>query len=560
MRSTLRYGVTPIVIFLLFLAFNLVWIDKIPNIRWDFSQQKIHTLSPAARQLMTTLEGPVDLYFFNDQQHPRRNSAEKRYSLRVEDLLKEYEKAASGNINLHIIHPAPFSEDAYKAGLFGLDDQLGFFGLIGTRAGQGAQRIEAFSSDREALLEYEIGHLLQKLSNPERRSIGLLSGLSINESSGRVVTQLKRHFNVVDLAPRIERVPQTLKTLMVVHPEKLPEHALYAIDQFVLGGGKLLMFTEPVRDIPSNTAASRVSAMLAGWGVHMQTGRMLVDSTYATGPGTLTLPREATNANDISSGKINALSMSISGALSRVEKSRTLFTPLLQSSAQSRLVSIGASSPQDEASTKAQHYVIAARVEGPAYSAFSEGVEGQPAVLQKASQIHAVIVADADMLTDALNNPSNNDNTLFALNVLDNLAAPEALANIRPRPLAGHSLHVLKAMRTAAEQTYREKADELERSLERTEREWRLLQPQAVALSPQSVDTNTQLQALNKERLRLPMELHSLNVAAYAEVQRLVFIIKLTLIAAVPLVLCLIAWVLFLYQNRRRTLPPEAFH
>ncbi len=40
MRSTLRTGMTLTVILLLFLAFNLVWVAKIPDIRWDFSEKK----------------------------------------------------------------------------------------------------------------------------------------------------------------------------------------------------------------------------------------------------------------------------------------------------------------------------------------------------------------------------------------------------------------------------------------------------------------------------------------------------------------------------------------
>lgn len=93
MRSALRAGMTLIITLLLFLAFNLVWLPKLPDIRWDFSQQKIHTLSPATRQLLTTLESPVDLYYFNSKV-PQKSHALKRYSQRVEDLLKAFEKAA----------------------------------------------------------------------------------------------------------------------------------------------------------------------------------------------------------------------------------------------------------------------------------------------------------------------------------------------------------------------------------------------------------------------------------------------------------------------------------
>jgi len=107
---------TLIVISLLFLAFNLVWVKYIPDIRWDASQQKIHTLSLPARQLLATLESPIDLYYFNSRNDPRRSQVLNRYGERVEDLLKQYEKAAKGMLNLHIIDPPPYSEDAYKAG------------------------------------------------------------------------------------------------------------------------------------------------------------------------------------------------------------------------------------------------------------------------------------------------------------------------------------------------------------------------------------------------------------------------------------------------------------
>ena len=103
MRSTLRTGMTLTVILLLFLAFNLVWVGKLPDVRWDVSQSKTHTLSPPVEQFIAALEEPVDLYYFNSNNDPKRHYAVKRYSKRIEDRLKEYEQHAKGMINLHII-------------------------------------------------------------------------------------------------------------------------------------------------------------------------------------------------------------------------------------------------------------------------------------------------------------------------------------------------------------------------------------------------------------------------------------------------------------------------
>ncbi|MBD8268269.1 Gldg family protein [Pseudomonas fluorescens] len=575
MRSALRMGMTLIVISLLFLAFNLVWINKLPDIRWDLSQQNIHTLSPATQHLLATLDSPLDLYYFNSLTTPKKSRTVKRFGQRVEDLLQEFESAADGMINLHIIDPAPFSEDAYKASLFGLDDTQGFLGLIGTRAGQGTQRIEAFNPVDEPLLEYQISQLIDKLMHPQRRNVGLLSGLPLDDSASQLMEQMRRQFNLVELASNISRVPASIGSLMVVQPRALTEQTLYGIEQFVLSGGKLMIFIDPVSEMGTETvsADSRLDGLLTTWGIQMPPNKLLVDSLYASsaslGPGMptvlhparLKLPRQAMTAYDISTWKLNSLSVSSSGALLRSRKSRTTFTPLLQSSRQSALLDAArfASATQfdtliDEAATSGQRHVIAARIVGPAYSAFPDGLRGQPPGLQKAVRIEVVVVADTDLLADAVSQTTANDNVQFVLNTLDNLAAPAKLADIRPH-ITSRSLSALEPMREAAAQAYREKAAELERRLERTEQAWQRLNPQTKSLGTQAVDTNTQLQALNKERLRLPMELHALKAQAYAPLRRFERIVKLLMIVTVPLVLCLIAWARYRCLCRRRWAP-----
>ncbi len=580
MRSALSTGMTLLVILLMFLAFNLSWVNNLPEVRWDFSQQKKHTLSPAARNLLATLEHPLDLYYFNSSHDPKRSHALKRYGERVEDLLNEFEKASKGMINLHVIDPAPYSEDAYKAGLFGLDDKQGFLGLIGTRAGQNPQRIDVFSRDDEPLLEYEISHLIYKLMHPDPPTIGVLTGLALNESAGRAMAQMHQHFNLVSLASNTSKVPESIGTLMVVHPRALPEHALYAIEQFVLRGGKLMIFIDPVSASDANTPAvdSRLDGLLAAWGIQMPTDKLLVDHVYALSSSLspdapalrhaarLNLPRQAMTASDVSTWKLSTVVVSSSGALSRVRKGRTTLTPLLQSSRQSalmdtdRVAAAPASDSLIDGTTPGQRQVIAARIEGPAYSAFPEGLGGQSPGLQKAANIQVVVVADTDLLMDSVINSAPNTNVLFVLNTLDNLAAPNILANIQPRVMAGDAPTALEQMREAAAQAYTQKAGELQKRLEQTEQEWQRLNPPSIEFGTQAVDTNTQLQALNKERLRLPMELQALKVEAYASVHRMERNLKLLMICAVPLPLCLIAWAVFVYHRRRRSVVATACH
>lgn len=337
-----------------------------------------------------------------------------------------------------------------------------------------------------------------------------------------------------------------------------------------------MLFIDPLTEQRSNLPPenTRLNELLAAWGIQMPTNKLVVDDLYTPRetPGApnqvrLNLPRQAMNTNDISTWNLNRVTVSSSGALSQLGKSRTTFTPILQSSEQSVLLDANSLTSaakidalMEEASNQERSHVIAARIEGPSYSVFPDGIKGLPPGLQKAANIHVVVVADTDMLMDKVNNSAPDGNALFVLNTLDNLSAPDTLAAIRPRVAQERSSNRLEAMRKVAKQAYRVKAGELERRLQRTEQEWQRLSPWTTALGTQAVDTTTRLQALNKERLRLPMELHALELEAYAQVRHMEWAIKLVVTFAIPLTLCLIAWMVFLGQRRRRLKAGSVIH
>ena len=320
----------------------------------------------------------------------------------------------------------------------------------------------------------------------------------------------------------------------------------------------------------------------------MPANKVIADRVYASSvilttgqppvrhPAALTLPRQAMAQDDISAWKLHNVNVLSSGALAPAKRSRMTFTPLLQSSAHAALfeaerfaLPAQLNSLINETATRAQQQVIAARVEGPAYSAFPDGISGRNTGLQKAANIHVVVVADTDLLSDRVSGMLQkhraaggalSDNAMFVLNTLDNLAAPDALMNIRPRAGGARSLQVLQAMREDAALAYGEKSAELAQRLEQTEKEWQLLNPPTISPGPQAATSNTLLQALNKERLRIPMEIHALKVQSYAEVHALERKVKLLNIVPVPLILCLIAGGIFLLRRRRRHLPSAAFY
>ncbi|MFO2464086.1 Gldg family protein [Pseudomonas sp. 15FMM2] len=602
MKNPIRFGMTLAVIILLFLAFNLVWALKLPKLRLDLSSNKTHSLSASTTALLTTLESPVDLYFFNSNNYLQKRLDLKKYSERVTTLLKAYENAAKGKINLHLIDPAPFSEDAYKAGLLGLDDKHGFFGLVGTRVNQEPQRIEWFAPEREAFLEYEISRLIHNVVRQSQPVIGLISTLPMDSHrdertqqavpAWQLLQEIRQQFNLMSLAQDSQHIPEHVKTLMVVHSSQLPEKTLIAIEQFVLGGGKLLMFIDPLSEwnstIATPSSLSSLKGLLAAWGVQIPMNKAVADSLYATSailssgqspvqhPGALTLPREALAQNDISTMKLQNVRLLSSGAFKPLKKSRTTFTPLLHSSDRAALFDIerltqpaSFDSLIRDAAAQAQHHVLAARIQGPAYSAFAEVIDGQKRPLHNAANIHVVVVADTDLLSDRVWNSarSNNgqktvrsDNATFVLNILDNLSAPDTLINVGAHASIHGPATPLDRLRADAGKAYREKAGLLEQRLIQTEKEWQSLTSSTSSFGTQATTSNTLLQALNKERLRLPMELHALKNETFRQVRQFEIRVELLTIVAMPVIVSLLGLGVFLMRRRRRHTPAAAFY
>ncbi len=597
MRNLMNFGVTLIVIALLFLAFNLVWALKLPNYRLDLSEKKIHTLSPSTNTLLAALETPMDLYFFNAS-HPPKSEALKSHGEYIALLLKAYESASKGNVTLHLIDPKPFSEDEYKAELLGLDSKHGLFGLIGTRTNHEPQKIERFDPAQAGFLEYEISRLIHNVARQEQPIIGLISGLAMDGSrdepnqeiapSWQLLKALRSQFNLMSLGSDISRIPGHVKTLMVIHPDRLPQQTLFAIDQFVLGGGKLMMFIDPLNDPGSTADTSGQQNLLAAWGVQMPANKVLADNLYATPvvlasglppvrhPGALTLTREAMTRHDISTWGVDNITLLNPGTLTPLKKSRITFTALLQSSRQASTFDGARFAQQDafdamlsEATTRGRQNVIAARIEGPAYSAFPDGLNGQKATLQKAANIHVVVVADTDLLSDrvwlAARNANGQQarlpgNARFVFNTLDNLAAPDTLSAISPRASGRQPLGLLDRLRNEAAQSYRKKAPLLEQRLDQAEKEWQSLNTPSSMLGSQAISSNTLLQALNKERLRLRLELHTLERDAYRNVRSLELTVALLTLTTVPLIVSLLGLGIFISQRRRHHPPTAAFY
>ena len=599
-----------LVIALAFLAFNMLARVGLSDWRLDLTEQKLYTISAGTEKVLAEIEQPVELYFFYSDQASKDLPTLRNYAKRVEEMLKAYERAAEGKLKLHIVDPQPFSAEEDQAAEFGLQaiplnaggDKL-YFGLAG-RVGDGVpQAIPVFALDQEEFLEYDLSRLVQSLAKPERPVIGVLSGLPLNggfdmqtrqpSQPWMVMEEIRQQFQIESLKAGIDQIPEKVSVLLLVHPKDLPEQSLYAIDQFVLRGGKLLAFVDPYSEVdsgmpmPGEEAASKTSdlpALFKAWGVQLLPDQVVTDGAYAMalsmGEGQravrhaafLSLPRAALDQSDVSTAGLETLTLASAGILEPLAGAKSRFTPLLQSSVYAmpvdskRLALL--QNPEElirELQPTGQRYAMAARISGPAETAFANGIEGRKDGLKSADNINVIVVADTDLLSDRMWVQVQDffgqrmpqpwaDNASFTINALDNLSGSDALISVRSRGRFSRPFEVVDELQRTAEVKFREQEAELQQRLAATEQQLASLQQSDdPAQSPQlTAEQQATLQQFMAEKVRIRKELRDVRFQLNADIDALGRSLKLVNIALVPLLLTVGVLLLWFWRRRKR--------
>ncbi len=383
--------------------------------RFDLTENKLYTLSQGTVNTLEHLQKPVDLYFFFSEQTTKNIPAIRNYAKRVEELLDEYELKSKGKIKLHKIDPEPFSESEDQAAEFGLQAipvSLGgdtvYFGLAGKAENGDKQMIPFFQEDKEKFLEYDVSQLVYRLSTPKKRVIGLISGLQLQggfDMASRqplapwvIMDQIEKQFEVQSLGADLKEVPSAVDVLMIVHPKRLTDQALYAIDQYVLQGGKTLVFVDPSSEMDQDSMmgasekGSDISKLFTAWGIQLEPNKVIADWALALKVsmqqgalpqrhlGFLSLHKESFSAESILTNQLEMVNLGTSGILKKKEASKVEFEPLLSSSNEAMLLEavkfdklIDPSVLLQDFKPTGETYVAAARIQGMVASAFPNG-------------------------------------------------------------------------------------------------------------------------------------------------------------------------------------------
>jgi ABC-type uncharacterized transport system involved in gliding motility auxiliary subunit len=588
--------------------------------RLDLTQNRLYTLSPGTAEVIAQLKEPVNLYFYFSRDAAAKDApALLPYATRVREFLEELAARSGGKVRLVVIDPQPFSEDEDRATGFGLQalptgtgDSL-FFGLAGSNSTDGRSVIPAFQQERQAFLEYDVAKLIHELGNPKKAVVALMSSIDMqgqfNPMTGQmseswpIVAEIEQLFTLRHVTPDVARIDNDVDVLMLVHPQNLPAKTLYAIDQFVMRGGRLLLFVDPLSGAdenshgPSNPAAapnhaSDLKPLLAAWGVDYDPTQVLGDlklglelRTSMDAPplrhiAILGLHHDDMNAKDVVTGSLESINVATAGFLRAAPKATTQFEPLLSTSTSAAPIPatrfVGLADPEtlrDGFQPTGIRYTIAARVTGNLNSAYPNGApddakaaQGPPlAHLAKTSTpANLVIVADTDMLLDfmwvqvhdvfgqhvAQAFANNGD---FVANVLDNLSGSGALISIRGRETFDRPFERIEAIKRQADDRLRAKALELQDELKQTESKLAELQSKradqaSLVLSPEQ---EAELKRFTVQKAEIRRQLRETQRGLDVEIDRLEAHIKIIDIAAIPIAVAIAGFLVLAWRRKR---------
>lgn len=466
---------------LLLVSANIL-IARLFTARLDLTAQRLYTLSPGTLRTLAKIDEPITLRFYYSHRLGDEVPSYGVYAQRVRELLDQYVAAAHGKIRLEVYNPQPFSTVEDRAVAFGLQgvplDEQGeqvYFGLAATNSTDDQQVVPFFAPERERFLEYDLTKLVHSLADPKKTVVGLMTALPLEGDmtammQGRpsqpmaVIEQLQQLDTVEPLAADIAAVPADVDVLMLVHPQNLPPKTLFAIDQFVLKGGKALVFVDPHSELqaaqpgrrrePGASTASDLAPLFKSWGFRLLPGVVAGDrrdaqrvSVPAAGGNAqpldyiawLDLQPGNLNRDDMMTADLSHITMASAGIIEPLAGAKTTLEPLITTSPDStRIPAEKLTGLPDVAGLLAdfkpdgKRYILAAHVTGTAASAFPDGPPKPPEpakpkpdpakaggaspakpaatnpaasakwLKQSARPINVVVVADTDMLDDRI--------------------------------------------------------------------------------------------------------------------------------------------------------------
>ena len=616
-----------LILAMLFVVVNMVSSNLFKSARIDLTQNRLYTLSAGTINILASIQEPITLYYFFSDQASRNIPQLRTYATRVQELLQEYTQLSNGKITLNIIDPVAYSEQEDQAGAFGLQavpaagssGEAIYFGLAGANAVGESELIAFFQPGKEQFLEYDVTKLIYTLANSKKPVVGLMSQVpmfsSFDAQTQRIrdpwviTSRLQQLFEVRNIDSGATELDEDLELLMLVHPKALSQQTLYAIDQYVLKGGNLIVYVDPYAEAdaaPANPGlpvqpqarSSDLKLLFDAWGIEYSPAQVAGDRKYAltvdAGDGRqqrhyaiLGLDQAALEADNVMTSGLTLVTVAMAGSVRPKDAAGIRFEPLIHSSNEAALLDASRFGFLPDVSSLAQNfnpggeeYAIAGRFELTPGSAFPDGPpasdpgagseENTPAsaaahISEGAQKVNIIVVADVDMLADRMwvnvqNFLGQNiydawaSNGDFAINAVDNMLGSSDLIGIRGRATASRPFTRVPELRRQAADQFRRQEQVLQNKLRATEQKISQLQSQrddqsTLILSPEQ---SAEIERFQQEKLQVRKELRKVRHQLDKNIKQLGAWLKAVNIGLMPVILTVLALILSALRIKKR--------
>jgi ABC-type uncharacterized transport system involved in gliding motility auxiliary subunit len=612
----------------LFLAINVFSEAAIKGVQVDLTENELFTVSDGTKETLAAVKEPITLRFFSTRKLTETTPGLTAYGDRVQELLERYVALSNGAIRLELVDPEPFSPEEDRAVGFGLSGvpiteagDLGYFGIAATNTTDDTDIIPFLTPQREQFLEYDLTRMINNLANPKKKVIALVAGIPMDSDplkkykAWALVDQLRQFFEVrpQGLTPKIT---DDVDLVMIVHPFGLSDQSKYAIDQYVLRGGKAMIFVDPHAEegARSNQAlrlpagvGSDLPKLFKAWGIiydkdkvlgDLQAGQRVQAGVDSFGRPIITryvawtsYGPENVNASDVTTSQLRLVNFGTPGYFEVAKDATAKVEPLITSTKSSGPFDANMvrrdPKPADilkEFRSQDRTYILAARVSGNVKSAFPDGPpkedskkddakkdgkkpaeKPKPHLTKSEKPANLIIVADTDFIADLfwlrtqdlfgqqVIVPTAN-NADFVVNAADNLGGTSSLIGLRSRGLSARPFELVEKIQNDAEDKYRTKERNLVKELGDVEKKMQELQTTERAKGSAVLSAGQQ-EAIAKFRARvleIRRELRGVQLNLRRDIDQLDAKLKLINIAAMPAAVALFAVVIALFRRNRK--------
>jgi len=613
-RGTLAWGGLALAAVIL-LSINLISSISLRGVQGDMTEDKLFTISNGTREILRGIEEPIKVQVYFSKGIGEASPTYARYFERVKSLLDSFRDISGGKLQVSYLDPEPFSPEEDRAVAAGLrkvtynsDGDAGYFGLTAVNSTDNQKTIEFFYPNRETFLEYDITKLIHSLANPKKTVVGVITDLPLagqaNPRTGQtsppwlIMQQMRDLFDVRMLKQDVKTIPSDIDVLLIAQPRGMTPQAAYAIDQYMLGGGRALVLADPVSEVTQFQSLGRnkkgmdeLTKLLKSWGIRFDRKKVAADIAHAqrvrfgrTGDTVtdyvawLGLDGSSIDKSDVLSAGIDTLNLASAGFLEPIKGATTKVTPIIRTSDQAMKVDLIDVGVRANPLQLLRNYkpggtplVLAARVSGEAKTAFPDGPPkasktagaakagaaetaadtGAKAKDQKpltSGNIHAIVIADSDLMADRFWVQRQQlmgqeiavptaQNAALIIGAIENLCGSDALIALRGRGVAERPFTLVEKLQRDAERKFREKEQTLTQKLKGLQDKLTELESSDKGQVILSDEEQKAAKDFRAQMLKTRRDLRDVKLALHRNIDRLDGWLKFANIAFIPLVI-----------------------